>query len=682
MISKLRILFVFIISVMLLTTMSVQATSESKALKTDQEAKVSLSEDMGQAMKREATKVKKELEQQAQSLFEREPLGWDLETFNYLYETALSLPGKIPELTRYIIKQSRLMGSVGSLVVFIFLMALIYSLLVQKKVFRWVEKKALPFKERIPHRYYPYFQSGVKIALSTLMPLIFLGAFLLIRAMVVYRAAWFELLGRLLGLWVVGALIFRILKESLKTDLFPATARYGKTLFQWARLALFYVLIVIAAFWAMEAFRIRADVLSLIKSAISLSIVVVLFQLFLRKEAFLSLFPDLGYRSHRVFLKFLRTYYFPLIGVSFLSALLWCFGYKRLGQLLLTKIWFTLAMLMIIILIYNALGSGLRKWAEKLDFSDESAQFLVRSLKTMLLYATVVVSVIIVLNFLGLLSPLKRIMSFPIFQLSGTQLSLWIILKAILILLGFVFASRLLQAYLDYKIYPQLGIDPGLGYALNTFFKYVSLAIGFIISLKIVGLDLRFLLVFAGAIGIGVGLGLQNMAANVISGFTIIFGGKIRKGDWIEAGNTMGTVTDIYLRATKVRTRDNIEYIIPNSQLISNTIINYSLSSPMIRIELPVGVSYGADPRVVKKILLEAAEKEPLVSKNKKPVVRFKEYGDSSINFELLIWIDVRMVPRRKVRSALYFTIFENFQKAGIEIPFPQRDIHIRSKAD
>ena len=173
MISKLRILFVFIISAMLLTTMSVQATSESEALKTDQEAKVSLSEDMGQAMKREAAKVKEELEQQAQSLFEREPLGWDLETFNYLYETALSLPGKVPELTRYIIKQSRLMGSVGSLVVFIFLMALIYSLLVQKKVFRWVEKKALPLKERIPHGYYPYFQAGVKIALSTLMPLIF-----------------------------------------------------------------------------------------------------------------------------------------------------------------------------------------------------------------------------------------------------------------------------------------------------------------------------------------------------------------------------------------------------------------------------------------------------------------------------------------------------------------------------
>lgn len=680
--SKLKIFCAFVACVMMFATASVEAVNESEAPAAEQKPKVSLPEDVGQAMKREAVKVKEELEQRAQSLFERQPLGWDLETIHYIYEGALSLPAKIPELSRYLIRQGRLMGSVGSLLIFIFLVALIYSLLVQRKIFRWVEKKALPLRERIPQRYYPYFQSGIKVVLSTLMPLIFLGLFSLIRAMVVYRANWFELLGRLLGLWAAGALIFRLLKESLKTNLFPATARYGKTLFHWARLALFYVLIVIAAFWAVEAFGIRSDVLSLIKSVLSLSIVCVLFQLFSRKEAFLSLFPDLDYRGYRVFLNFFRTYYFPLIGVSFLSALLWCFGYRRLGQLLLTKIWFTLAALMVIILLYHALSSGLRRWAEKLDISDESAQFLVRSLKTMLLYATVVVSVIVVLNLLGLLGPLRRMMSFSIFHLGETQLSLWIILKAILILVGFIFASRLLQAYLDYKVYPPLGIDPGLGYALNTFFKYVSLAIGFIISLKIVGLDLKFLLVFAGAIGIGVGLGLQNMAANIISGFTIIFGGKIRKGDWIEAGDTLGTVTDIYLRATKVRTRDNIEYIVPNSELISNTIVNYSLSSPMVRIELPVGVSYGADPRVVERILLEAAEKEPLVSKSKKPVVRFTEYGDSAINFELLIWIDVRTVARRKVRSALYFAIFEAFQKAGIEIPFPQRDIHIRSKAD
>jgi small-conductance mechanosensitive channel len=136
------------------------------------------------------------------------------------------------------------------------------------------------------------------------------------------------------------------------------------------------------------------------------------------------------------------------------------------------------------------------------------------------------------------------------------------------------------------------------------------------------------------------------------------------------------------LRATRVRTRDNIEYLIPNSDLISRTIVNYSLSSPMIRIDLPVGVSYNANPRDVERIMVEVAEKEPLVSAYEKPVARFVEYADSSINFELLVWIDVRSVARRKVKSDLYFAIFEQFRKAGIEIPFPQRDVHIRDNVN
>jgi len=195
----------------------------------------------------------------------------------------------------------------------------------------------------------------------------------------------------------------------------------------------------------------------------------------------------------------------------------------------------------------------------------------------------------------------------------------------------------------------------------------------------VVGLDLRFLLVFAGAIGIGIGMGLQSLVGNLISGFTLIFGGKLRKGDWIEVGGTMGMVTDIYLRATKVRTRDEIEYLIPNSEFIGGVLVNYSLGSPLIRIDVPVGVTYSADPRQVEQILLDAAHNEPLVSKQRAPAVRFTEFGDSSINFELLIWINVRKTPRRLVRSNLYFAIFEALAKAGIEIPFPQRDIHVRS---
>ncbi len=177
------------------------------------------------------------------------------------------------------------------------------------------------------------------------------------------------------------------------------------------------------------------------------------------------------------------------------------------------------------------------------------------------------------------------------------------------------------------------------------------------------------------------GIGLQNIAANIISGFSIIFGGRIRKEDWIEIGSTLGVVTDIHLSATKIRTRDNIEYLIPNANLISGTIVNYSLSSPLIRINLDVGVSYNADPKTVETILLAAAAEEPMVEKVQPPGVRFVGFGDNSIDFQLLFWINVKKTARRKVRSALYFSIFRRLAEKGIEIPFPQRDIHIKSAA-
>jgi small-conductance mechanosensitive channel len=273
-------------------------------------------------------------------------------------------------------------------------------------------------------------------------------------------------------------------------------------------------------------------------------------------------------------------------------------------------------------------------------------------------------------------------MSIPVLVLGGATITFWTIVSVIVLLMAFFYASRLLRAYLDYRVYPHLGIDQGLGYVLNTLLNYVFLGLGLLISLRIVGLDLRLLMVFAGAVGIGVGLGLQSLAANVISGFIIIFGGKVRKGDWIEVTGTLGEVTDIYLGTAKIRTRDNVEYLIPNAQLVTSTIINYSLSSAYTRLDLDVGVSYGADPREVEKILLDVAAREPLVTDFRAPSVRFVAYGDNSINFQLLFWIDVRRTARRLVRSNLYFAIFEELKAAGIEIPFPQRDLHIRSGLD
>ena len=638
-----------------------------------------IGEGLQSTMMERAENVSEEFARQARSLFDPSPLGWNMKTLRDLYQWALDLPLLVPELIQKILEQSRILGMVGSLVVFTFIAAVIYSLIGRKKVLKRVEGIVQPFEHKLPPNLYPYFLSLLKVVVAALIPLILLGAFSLINAFMTYPAAWFQLTGRLLSLWVVGALITALLRESLTQNLFTRTARYGRRIFNLARLTLFYVLAGFIVIWSAEAFNIRPDIVALLRFVISVSIVVVLFLLHLMKKVFMSLLPDLPYGPYRIFIRQLSRFYYPFIILSFIVALLWCLGYRQLGRVVLLKTWYTAGAYVLIMLVYHHLTVRLEKWHTGRDRSDDTVRLLYKSLKSLLLYATITAATGIVLNLLGLLGPLVQIISFPVAKIGTNDITLWIIIKAVLILLAFVFSTRLLQAYLDYRVYPSFGIDPGLGYAVNISLKYTLLLIGFLISLKAVGIDLRFLLVFAGAAGIGIGLGLQHMAANIISGFTIIFGGRIRKGDWIEMENTQGLVTDIYLASTRVRTRDNIEYLIPNSNLISNTIVNYSLSSPMIRIELLVGVSYNADPRVVEKILLDVASADPSVSDHQAPVVRFVEYADNSINFELLFWIDVRETPRRKVRSDLYFAIFDELKKAGIEIPYPQRDLHLRS---
>jgi small-conductance mechanosensitive channel len=676
-----RIILILLFAGFLTAVPYTNAQEKSDAAAEKKLPSIAISDKMDDVMIREATKVKEEFQQKARSLFDRIPLGWDVTTITYLYDLTMSLPGRIPVFTRFVIEQSRVLGVIGSILVFGFLAGVLYSLLGQRRVMNWVEHRVDPLSAYIPEATYPFVISGIRVVVSALIPLLLLGTFVLINAMITYSAVWFQLIGRLLGFWAAGALLLRLLKESLTRDLFKGTAQYGRTIYRWARLASLYAIFGIAAYWTAEVFEIREDVLALLRFAISVSVIVVLLIMHLNKKAFMSLLPEMPIQSYMWFRKFLGRYYFPLLLVSFLAALLWCFGYRSFGRLVLIKIWFTGAAFMVIMLLLNFLKRYLDNWYGRLDRTDEDARMFVGALRSILKYATVVATLIIVLNMLGLLNPLQRIMSFPIFQLSDTTVTFWLIIKAILILLTIVYVSRLAQSYFDYKVYPSFGIDPGLGYALNTVFKYSALGIGFLIALNILGINLQFLLVFAGAIGIGVGLGLQNMAANVISGFSIIFGGKIRKGDWIQVEGMMGQVTDIYLRATKVRTRDNIEYLVPNSNMIANTMVNFTLSSPLIRIDLPVGVSYNADPRQVEKILVAAAESEPLVEKTHRPVVRFVQYADNSINFELLVWIDVRKTPRRRIRSNLYFVIFEELAKAGIEIPFPQRDLHIRSQA-
>jgi len=393
----------FLVLAGILTVVSfTNAEDKTAVTQTKNKQSIAISEAMDDVMIQEVTKVKEEFSQKVRSLFDRRPLGWDLNTIAYLSRQALSLPGKLPVFTRIVIEQSRVLGVIGSILVLVFISAILYSLLGQRRVMRRVEQRVEPLSKLIPEASYPFVMSGIKVVVSALIPLLLLGAFALINAMIDYSAVWFQLLGRLLGFWAVGALLLRLLKESLTRDLFKVTTQHGRAIYRWARLALLYAIFGVAVYWTAEVFEIRDDVLALLSFAISVSVTIVLLILHLNKKAFISLLPELPIRSYMQFRRFLERYYFPLLLLSFLSALLWCIGYRDLGRLVLIKIWFTGAAIVFITLIYHTLRRFLNNWFQRLDHTDENAQMFVNTLRSILKYATIAATLIIGLNMLGL----------------------------------------------------------------------------------------------------------------------------------------------------------------------------------------------------------------------------------------------------------------------------------------
>jgi len=672
--------WLFIFGILISSTASLAAeTPTPKAEPTPDAPTIAVTENMGEVIIKEAEQVKEDIQQQVLTLSRWTPLGWNLKTIDYITQWVLQLPLRVPELMQKLLAHGRVLGAAGSLVMLTFLATVFYSLFGRNRVMRQINAAIQPVRHRIPQPLYPFFMAALRVVTAAAIPLLLLAVYSAIDALITYHAVWFTLTGRLLGLWSLAALAIGLLRELLTRDLFKVTAAHGQKVFQIARLVLMYLLVGVILYWCAEAFQFPKDVLAFLQFAISVSVVCVFLLLMLNKRALLSFLPPLPYRSYQNYMRLLNRYYYPLIGVSFVLALLWCFGFREIGRLLLVKIWATAGALILLSIVYHTLRIGLNRWAEKITAGEESARFLVDSVRSFLMYATAVAAAALLLNMIGLLEPIERVLSFPVVKVGKTGITVWVVIKALLILFFFIYASRLLQAYLDYKVYPAFGVEQGPGYAVNTIIRLAFFGVGLLIALDTVGVDFGFLLVFAGAIGVGIGLGLQSMAANLISGFIIIFGGKVRKGDWIKIEETIGMITDIHPLSTRVRTRGNVEYLLPNSNLVSNTIVNYTLSSPMIWIALAVGVAYDSDPRQIERILLEVAAKEPMVSKLETPRVLFTEFAESSLNFDLTVCIDVRLHAERVVKSNLYFVIFEEFKKAGIEIPFPQREVRVRA---
>ncbi|MEM9325690.1 MAG: mechanosensitive ion channel domain-containing protein [Bacteroidota bacterium] len=269
----------------------------------------------------------------------------------------------------------------------------------------------------------------------------------------------------------------------------------------------------------------------------------------------------------------------------------------------------------------------------------------------------------------------------PIFRLGSTDFSVGTILYVIVAFILLFYITRKIRQALVGRILSRTSMDPGSAESAGTIARFLIIFIGSIIIVQSAGINMSTLSILAGALGVGIGFGLQSITDNFISGIIILFEKPIKVGDRIEVGSIEGDVTSISVRSTTVLTNDNISVIVPNSEFISQRVINWSHNDRNVRYRIPVGVSYNEDPKQIKAILLKVAEESPHVLKEPAPMVLFEAFGDSSLNFELAIWTATHSNRPRILKSELYFEIFDQFKQQGVEIPFPQRDLHIRSSA-
>ena len=267
----------------------------------------------------------------------------------------------------------------------------------------------------------------------------------------------------------------------------------------------------------------------------------------------------------------------------------------------------------------------------------------------------------------------------PLFQVGQTPVSLATMVEFIVVITTVVLLSRLIRRLLRTRVLARTKLDVGQQYAIARIASYVVLVIGLLISAETFGVKLSSLAVIAGALGVGIGFGLQNIVSNFVSGLVILAERPIQIGDRVDLGNnTVGKVMRIGARATHVLTNDNIMVIVPNSEFINSRVVNWTHIDPRVRLRINVGVSYRSDPHLVEKLLLEIAEGNPSVLKNPVPTVVFKEFGESSLNFELRVWADDMAHRPGTLESQLNFAIWDKFKEHGIEIPFPQRDLHVK----
>ena len=378
---------------------------------------------------------------------------------------------------------------------------------------------------------------------------------------------------------------------------------------------------------------------------------------------------------------------YSLLFISIVSNIL---GYTNLTDLTL-KIStqsgvFTLVFYGILI-ISGGISTGLIHWHfnTKTSFDADKKFALELKLLRIIRVLAFIAWFLFFLGMIDLLTPLTQfftdILSEP-YKFGSITFTLGDVLRFIVILIVSFVATSIVSFLFDSGevSFTLIKVPKGVPAAISLVIRYFIIGFGIVLALSSLGIDLGKFNLMAGALGLGIGFGLQTVISNFVSGLILVFERPIHVGDTVEVNNLLGTVHRIGVRSSSIITFDGAEVVVPNNNLIANDLINWTLSDSIKRVEILIGTTYGSDPNQILKILMEAAMSSKDTLKNPSPQALFSEFGDSSLNFKLRFWVHYEVGLQAK--SDVSIEVYNQFAKHGIEIPFPQRDLHIKNMPD
>jgi small-conductance mechanosensitive channel len=375
---------------------------------------------------------------------------------------------------------------------------------------------------------------------------------------------------------------------------------------------------------------------------------------------------------------------FLLMVVLVVALLAGVAGYARLARLLTPGILVGAVLVILVFAMLRVIGGAivlaLRLWPLRLlQMVEHHREFLERRIYRLLVWAAISAWSVRYLYYLGLLDnawSLGQALLATKLERGTISISVGNILEFFLTVWLAHLLSRFLRFVLQEDVYPRIDLAPGLSYAASSLLNYIILALGFVAALGVLGVDFNKVSILAGAFGVGIGFGMQSIVNNFVSGLILLFERPIHVGDTVEVGNLQGTVRRIGIRASVIHTGAGADIIVPNSQLVTDKVTNWTLSDRLRRVDLPVGVNYGADPKKVIELLEQVARAHPHVLSDPAPRALFMGYGDSSINFELRVWPG-QFSQTAQVRSDLASAVYDAVNAAGMSFPFPQREVRL-----